>query len=143
MSKARALVFSGFALLLCACSGWPRGAGFGLFGSTPATPATASIDLDSDPQGAEAKTSLGASCQTPCALEVPTSGAFSVTFTREGYTAQTVPVQVQPGQEKATVKFAPNPVFAQLGPAPGAKKKPAKPAPKPAAAAPAPSPSAR
>jgi hypothetical protein len=138
MGKARALVVSGFALLLCACSGWPRGAGFGLFGSTPAMPATASIDLDSDPQGAEAKTSLGASCQTPCALDVPTSAAFSVTFTREGYTAQTVPVQVQRDQEKATVKFAPNPVFAQLPPAPGAKKKPAKPAPKPAAAAPAP-----
>jgi hypothetical protein len=110
--------------------------GFGLFGDTPATPATASIELDSDPQGAEAKTSVGASCQTPCALEVPTGGAFAVTFTREGFTAQTVPVQVQPGQEAASVKFSPNPVFAQLGPAPGAKKKPAaKPAPKPAAAA--------
>ncbi len=137
MSKARALVPAGFALLLCACSGWPRGAGFGLFGSTPAMPATASIDLDSDPQGAEAKTSLGATCQTPCALEVPTSGAFSVTFTHEGYTAQTVPVQVQSDQEKATVKFTPNPVFAQLGPAPGAKKKPAAKRPaKPATAAP-------
>jgi hypothetical protein len=143
MSKARALVPAGLALLLGACSGFPRGAGFGVFGGTPAMPATASIELDSDPQGVEAKTSLGASCQTPCALDVPTSGAFSVTFTREGYTAQTVSVQVQPGQEAATVKFTPNPVFAQLGPAPGAKKKPAKPAPKPAAAAPAPSPSAR
>jgi hypothetical protein len=136
MRIARALVLAGSALLLCACSGWPRGAGFGLFGSTPAMPPTATIDLDSEPQGAEAKTSLGASCQTPCTLEVPTSGAFSVTFTREGYTAQTVPVQVQPGQEAPSVKFTPNPVFAQLGPAPGAKKKPAKPAPKPAATAP-------
>jgi hypothetical protein len=136
MSQARVLAFAGVALLLCGCSGWPRGAGFGLFGGTPAVPATASIELDSDPQGAEAKTSVGASCQTPCALEVPTGGAFAVTFTREGFTAQTVPVQVQPGQEAASVKFSPNPVFAQLGPVPGAKKKPAKPAPKPAAAAP-------
>jgi len=137
MRIARALVFAGFALLLCACSGWPRGAGFGLFDSTPAVPPTASIDLDSEPQGAEAKTSLGASCRTPCALEVPTSGAFSVTFSREGYIAQTVPVQVQPGQEAPSVKFTPNPVFAELGPAPGAKKKPAaKPAPKPTAATP-------
>jgi hypothetical protein len=137
MSQARVLAFAGVALLLCGCSGWPRGAGFRLFGGAPAVPATASIELDSDPQGAEAKTSVGASCQTPCALEVPTGGAFAVTFTREGFTAQTVPVQVQPGQEAASVKFSPNPVFAQLGPAPGAKKKPAaKPAPKPAAAAP-------
>jgi hypothetical protein len=135
MRIARALVFAGFALPLCACSGWPRGAGFGLFDSTPAVPPTASIDLDSEPQGAEAKTSLGASCRTPCALEVPTSGAFSVTFSREGSLPQTVPVQVQPGLDAASVKFTPNPVFAELGPAPGAKKKPAaKPAPKPTAA---------
>jgi hypothetical protein len=137
MGIGRALVFSGAALLLCACSGWTKGAGFGLFDSTPAVPAVATIELDSEPQGAEAKTSLGSGCRTPCALEVPTGGAFSVTFTREGYAAQTVPVQVQPGQEAASVKFTPNPVFAELGPAPGAKKKPtAKPAAKPAAAAP-------
>ena len=136
MSKAQALVFAGLALLLGACSGWPRGAGFGLFDSAPVMPAVATIELDSEPQGVEAKTSLGPTCQTPCALEVPATGAFSVTFTREGYVAQTVPVQIQPGQEAASVKFTPNPVFAQLGPAAGAKKKPAKPAAKPAATAP-------
>ena len=135
MRHARVLVFTGIALLLCGCSGWPRGAGFGLFDSTPPMPATASIELDSDPQGVEAKTSLGTSCQTPCTLEVPTSGGFSVTFAREGFSPQTVPVQVQPGQEPPSVKFMPNPVFAQLAAAPGAKKKPG--AKKPAAAAPA------
>jgi hypothetical protein len=140
MSKARVLVSAGAALLLCACSGWPRGAGFGLFSSTPEMPAAASIDLDSEPQGAEARTSLGATCQTPCTLQVPTSGAFSVTFTHQGFVEQTVPVQVQPDEEAASVKFTPNPVFAQLGPAPGAKKKkpaPKRPAATPAAAAPA------
>src|SRR5947208_3332202 len=99
MSKAQALAFAGLALLLGACSGWPRGAGFGLFGGAPAMPATASIDLDSEPQGAEAKTSAGGSCQTPCTLEVPTGGGFSVTFAREGFAPQTVAVQVQPDQE--------------------------------------------
>jgi hypothetical protein len=138
MSKARALVLTGSALLLGACSGVPTGAGFGLFGSTPAMPAAASVELDSEPQGAEAKTSLGAACQTPCTLQVPTSTAFSVTFTRAGYAEQTVPVQVQLDEEAASVKFTPNPVFAELGPASGAKKKKpaAKPAPKPTAAAP-------
>jgi hypothetical protein len=135
MREARAFVIGGCALLLGACSA-PRGAGFGLFSSTPAIPATATIELDSEPQGAEAKTSLGASCQTPCTLEVPTGGGFSVTFAREGYAAQTVPVQPQLNEETASVKFAPNPVFAELGPATGAKKKPAKPASKPTAAAP-------
>ena len=87
--------------------------------------------------GGPAKTSAGGSCQTPCTLEVPTGGGFSVTFAREGFAPQTVAVQVQPDQEKASVKFTPNPVFAQLGPAPGAKKKPAaKRAAKPATAAP-------
>jgi len=135
MRHARVLAFAGIALLLCGCSGWPRGAGFGLFDSTPPMPATASIELDSDPQGVEAKTSLGTSCRTPCTLEVPTSGGFSVTFSREGFTPQTVPVQAQPGQEPPSVKFTPNPVFAQLAAVQGAKKKP--PAKKPAAVAPA------
>jgi len=135
MNKAQALVFAGSALALGACSGWPRGAGFGLFDSTPAIPARASIDLDSEPQGAEAKTSIGTSCQTPCTLEVPTSGAFSVTFAREGFAPQTVPVQVQSGEE--TVKFTPNPVFAELVATKPTKKKPGvKGAPKPTAAAP-------
>ncbi len=68
---------------------------------------------------------------------MPTGGGFSVTFAREGFAPQTVAVQVQPDQEKASVKFTPNPVFAQLGPAPGAKKKPAAKRPaKPATAAP-------
>ena len=134
MNNARALVLAGLALLLAACSGWPGGAGFGLFDSAPATPAIGTVEFDSDPQGADAKTSLGASCQTPCTLEVPATGPFSVTFTLEGYAAQTVPVQIQPGQDTASVKFSPNPAFAQLGPAPGVKKKPAvKPATKPAA----------
>jgi hypothetical protein len=131
MSRARVLVSAGAALMLCACSGWPRGAGFGLFGSPP--PPVAGIDLDSEPQGAEARTSVGPSCQTPCTLQVPTGGAFSVTFTREGFVEQSVPVQVQPGPEAGSVKFAPNPVFAQLAAVPSTKKKkaakPAKPAP--------------
>jgi hypothetical protein len=138
MNHARVLALAGIALMLCGCSGWPRGIGFGLFDSTSAMPPAATIELDSDPQGVEAKTSLGTSCQTPCALEVPTTGAFSVTFAREGFAPQTVPVQVQPGQEAPSVKFTPNPVFAQLAAAPGAKKKPAakKPGPQPAAATP-------
>jgi PEGA domain len=138
MNHAQVLAFAGIAFMLCGCSGWSRGIGFGLFDSAPAIPPTASIELDSDPQGAEAKTSLGTTCKTPCALEVPTSGGFSVTFAREGFTPQTVPVQVQPGQEAPSIKFTPNPVFAQLAAAPGAKKKPVakKPAPQPAAAAP-------
>jgi hypothetical protein len=134
MNRAQAFLLAGLSLALTACSGWPGGMSFGLFDTAPAIPAKASIDLDSEPQGAEAKTSIGTSCQTPCTLEVPTSAGFSVTFTRDGYTPQTLSVQVQPGAE--TVKFAPNPVFAELAATKPSKKPPSKPAAKPTAAAP-------
>ncbi len=41
------------------------------------------VELDSDPSGAEATTSLGGSCRTPCALELSAEGPFTVTFTHE------------------------------------------------------------
>ena len=130
MSKAQAAAVLGSALMLVGCSTSLKG----MFDSAPQLPPTASIDFDSEPQGADAKTSIGMTCKTPCSLQVPTAAAFSVTFSREGYVPQTVPVQVQAGEDE-TVKFTPNPVFAELGPAPGAKKKkntaakPASPAP--------------
>jgi hypothetical protein len=86
------------------------------------------LDFDSDPKGAEAKTSVGPSCQTPCTLEIPTKDPFTVTFSHEGYAAQTVPVQIE--KKEGAVTLSPNPVFAQLT---STKRKPAaKPAPKPA-----------
>jgi len=82
------------------------------------------IDLDSDPQGAQAATSLGSGCETPCAMEISADGAFTVTFTHPGYTPTTVTVGMQPGQPGVSdPKFSPNPVFVQL--VPQSKKKPA------------------
>jgi hypothetical protein len=84
------------------------------------------IDLSSDPEGATAQTSLGASCETPCAMEVSADGPFTVTFTRAGYAPTMVSVRIQPGQPGVSdPKFAPNPVFAQLARA--GKPKSAKP----------------
>jgi hypothetical protein len=141
MSRMRICLVLGAALMLLGCSGCASGGGLSLFDSTPPIPAAAPIELDSEPQGAQAKTSLGPSCQTPCSLQVPTGAPFSVTFSQDGYAPQTVPVQIQPGEDGA-VKFTPNPVYAELGPTPGGKKKKktsAKPpSPTTAAAAPAP-----
>ncbi len=82
------------------------------------------IDLDSDPRGAQAATSLGSGCKTPCAMEISADGPFTVTFTHPGYAPATVDIGMQPGQPGVSnPKFAPNPVFVQL--APQARKKPA------------------
>jgi hypothetical protein len=96
-------------------------------GADPAT-LSGTIDLDSNPQGAQAATSLGSGCETPCAMEISAEGPFTVTFTHPGYAPITVGVQMQPGQPGVSdPKFSPNPVFVQL--APQAKKKPAAPGP--------------
>jgi hypothetical protein len=82
------------------------------------------IDLDSEPQGAQAATSLGSGCETPCAMEISADAPFTVTFTHPGYVPATVDVRMQPGQPGVSdPKFSPNPVFVQL--TPQARKKPA------------------
>ena len=49
--------------------------------------------MESEPPGAEAKTSQGQTCRTPCELVVQTGGEFSVTLALAGYQPQTVPVR--------------------------------------------------
>ena len=109
------------------------------------------MQFESEPAGAEARTSLGESCRTPCSLAV-TSSEFTVSFTLQGYQPQTIPVRVvaptdgsSTGSdgEAAAPRLVPNPVFVELQPAgrplAPARPKPAarpKPRPKPAPAAP-------
>src|SRR6266702_7744892 len=56
------------------------------------------IDLDSHPQGAQAATSLGSGCETPCAMEISADAPFTVTFTHPGYAPAAVNIRIQPGQ---------------------------------------------
>jgi hypothetical protein len=96
------------------------------------TPPTVQVQLDSVPPGADAKTSLGPGCKTPCSVAVtaPDSG-FSVSYTLDKFQPATIPVQVirNPGDfsTPASTTFDPNPVVAELqpaGPPPkGARKK--------------------
>ena len=86
------------------------------------TPPTVQLQLDSVPPGAEARTSLGPSCKTPCSVAVPPpEGGFSVTYTLNKFQPATVPVQVirTPGDltTSATATIDPNPVVAELRPA--------------------------
>jgi hypothetical protein len=115
------------------------------------TPPTVQLQLESIPSGADARTSLGPGCKTPCAVAVPVpEGGFSVTFTQNKFQPATVPVQVVriPGDFTApgSTNVDPNPVVAELqpaGPPPKAVRKmlkPKKPKPAKGAAAPAESP---
>jgi hypothetical protein len=116
--------------------------------SFKSTPPSIQVQLESQPPGADAKTSLGPGCKTPCTVSVaaPESG-FSVTYTLDKFEQATVPVKVirNPGDltTPSSTVTDPNPVFAELQPsAPPPKphkavhpRKPRKPAT--AAAAPA------
>jgi hypothetical protein len=99
------------------------------------TPPTFQVQLDSVPQGADAKTSLGPGCKTPCsvAVQAPDTG-FSVTYTLPRFLPATIPVQVLrvPGDfsTPASTTFDPNPVVAELqpiGPPPKSARKPMRP----------------
>ena len=111
------------------------------------TPPSVQVQLESQPSGADAKTSLGPSCKTPCSVSVPAPDTgFSVSYTLDKYQPATVQVKVirNPGDlsTPASTTTDPNPVFAELqpaGPPPKAHKvmRPKKPK-QPKAATPAP-----
>jgi hypothetical protein len=112
-------------------------------------PMMETVRFESEPSGAEAKTSTGQTCRTPCALAVPAASGMTVTFTLNGYKPESEKVELV-SMGDGTSSLRPNPVLVELtpgappkktAPAP-AKKKPA-PKPKPAsAAAPAAAPAA-
>src|SRR3954468_21868471 len=107
------------------------------------TPPTVSVQIDSIPSGADAVTSLGPGCKTPCSVSVPAEN-FTVTYTLNKFQPVTVPVQVVsvPGDfsTAASTSIDPSPVVGELRPAapPRAARKAMRPKrPKPAAVAPA------
>ena len=118
--------------------------------SFKSAPPTVQVQLDSIPSGADAKTSVGPGCKTPCSVAVPAvDSGFTVTYTMNKFLPVTVPVQVinVPGDftTPASTTIDPNPVVAELklaGPPPKqVRRPPRKPKqPKPAAAAASPFP---
>lgn len=95
-------------------------------------PQTVTLQLESLPPGADATTSIGPGCKTPCTVTVPAEGNFSVTFSLNRFGPATVPVQIirQPGDFAGppVIVADPNPVIAELQPA----KPPRRPAKRPA-----------
>src|ERR1700758_1623091 len=81
------------------------------------TPPTIQVQLESQPSGADAKTSLGPGCKTPCAVSVSTPDNSALA--KSPPAAVTVTVIKTPGDltTSATTTTDPNPVFAELQPA--------------------------
>ena len=91
MGRSAALVAA--ALMLAACTSFSD---VDLFKSVSNS---VDLQLESQPPGAEAKTSLGPSCRTPCSLSLKSGSDFTVTFALDGYEPQTVgvaPIYVRP-----------------------------------------------
>jgi hypothetical protein len=104
-------------------------------------PPTFEIQLESTPPGADARTSFGPGCKTPCSVNTPLpDGNFTVTYTLNNFQPVTIPVQISGSpagfMTPGTTRIDPNPVVVELQPivppkpvrAPMRPKKPKKPA---------------
>jgi outer membrane biosynthesis protein TonB len=109
----RVIAILGGALVLSACSSMPD--------FMKPAPITDTVRFESDPPGAEATTSNGQTCQTPCALALSVDAPLTVTFTLNGYQPATESIE-----PTMTTGFAqqmrPNPVTVELTPAPPPSK---------------------
>jgi len=130
MNRPVAIALGALSLALGACSGMPSMPSFSL---PSAAPAATTVQFESEPAGAEAKTSTGQTCRTPCSLAVA-ANEFTATFTHPGFQPQTVPVRIVPSNEPIdpntgeapSPRLVPNPVYVELqpGPPPAAARKP-------------------
>jgi len=140
MSRVIAVVACGLTLAACSSgslSSW---------NFLKSAPQNETLRLESEPPGADAKTSIGQGCRTPCELTVQAGSEFTVTLALAGYQAQTVsvrpeappPNQRDPDGFGGIAKLAPNPIYVELQPAPAVPpvaKKPVVKKRKPVAAA--------
>jgi hypothetical protein len=123
----RVLVIVGGALALAACSSSPDW--LSLDALKPG-PIMDTVRFESEPPGAEAKTSTGQTCRTPCALALSVNAPVTVTFTLNGYLPDTESIDPIAVTGSPT-QLRPNPVMVELSPAAPSPQKPVKtPAPK-------------
>ena len=118
--RAIAVVGCGFALAACSFS-MPS---LDFFKSGPTTEV---LRIESEPPGADARTSQGQTCRTPCELTVPSDNELAVTVQMAGFQPQTLPVRA--GGSGGDSRLQPNPLYVELQPA--APARPARPAPAP------------
>jgi hypothetical protein len=151
MSRVIAVMAGGLGLAACSFA-MPS---MDFFSSKPTT---ASLSIESNPPGADARLSIGGNCRTPCSQSVALGSEFTVTVSLNGYgpetrTVRPVSAEASAGSSGAAALLDPNPLFVELKlnapppKAPPAKKKrkrpiqaaaPAPEAPPPTGFAPAP-----
>lgn len=129
----RVIAIVACGLFVSACSSWMPS--FDMSALKPA-PATEPVRIESEPPGADARTSVGAACRTPCTLGLPVNDG-TITVAMNGYMPQTVPVQVERLNEIRPDEFGapaahltPNPIFVELQPTPPPPPVAKKPPPK-------------
>jgi hypothetical protein len=115
----RFLAMAAAATTLAGCSSFSSSDSFSYFRSTPST---VDLQLESTPPGADARTSVGPGCKTPCRVSIqPPEGGFTVSYSMPNVAPVTVPVQVTKdsgGMFSSDVyRMSPNPVTAELRPA--------------------------
>ena len=109
MSRVIAIMACGFMLTACSVTMPSLNLDF-----MKSAPQAETLAIESEPPGAEAKTSIGQSCITPCQLPVQPGREFSVTLALSGYQPQTVSVRPEAGGASAAPRLAPNPIHATL-----------------------------
>jgi hypothetical protein len=123
----RVIVIAAAGACLAGCSSFS-------FDAFKSAPPSIQVQLESVPPGADARTSVGPGCRTPCSVAVPApDSGFTVTYTLNKFQPVTIPVQVVriPGDyigdfsTSASTRIDPNPVVAELQPA-GPPPRPAK-----------------
>jgi hypothetical protein len=121
MSRVRVAISAALCCALAACSS----SSMPSFGFNSGS-ATQTLQLESEPPGAEAKTQQGQACRTPCSMVVPVAPT-SVTFSLSGYHPQLVSVEVTKPPVQRDTEFSafdagpeltPNPVAVALEMAP-------------------------
>jgi hypothetical protein len=116
MSRVIAVVACGFTVAACSAS-MPS------LNFLSSSPPTAALRFESEPPGAEVKTSVGQTCRTPCELTVQVAPELSATFALNGYAPQTVSVRTEASTGLGSPRLAPNPVYVELQAVPAATKK--------------------
>ena len=81
------------------------------------SPMMDTVRFESEPPGAEAKTSNGQTCRTPCALALPVITPLTVTFSLSGYQPESESIEPIAVAGSPT-QLRPNPVSVELTPAP-------------------------
>ena len=85
-NRALVVVIGSLGLASCSSGAMPS------FDAFKSKPTTTLLLIQSSPAGAEARTSLGKTCHTPCTMQIGAAEDFTVSFTLDGYMPQTLTV---------------------------------------------------